>query len=164
MRFDPQRYASPGEVQSARVRRIFDYWRSKAIGGQIPRRTAIDPVELGDVLSCLLIVEIVNDRFRYRLVGTKVVSNLGVDFTGRYLDELLGPSHTIPWVGFYRQSFAERRPVMGKVTDPTESGDTFDYEFGLFPMSHGGTAIRQFIAIEDYFDFNLKSGALVGLL
>jgi len=159
-------WTDPKLSKSALVRALHDWWTSHCRPSGVPDRGDFDLPTHRLSLPNILLSEVEDEpfRIRYRLVGTKVVSNLGVDFTGRYLDELLGPSHTIPWVGFYRQSFAERRPVMGKVTDPTESGDTFDYEFGLFPMSHGGTAIRQFIAIEDYFDFNLKSGALVGLL
>jgi hypothetical protein len=52
---------------------------------------------------------------------------------------------------------------MGALTAPTRTGGTFTYEFGLFPIARGGDAVEQFIAVEDYFDFTLTSGALAGL-
>jgi len=160
-------WTDPKLSKSVLVRALHDWWMAHCRPCGVPDRGDFDLPEHRLLLPNILLgeVEVEPFRIRYRVVGTKIVSNLGVDFTGRYLDELLGPSHTIPWVDFYRRSFAERRPLMGSVTDPTASGSTFDYEFGLFPMTQGGgTAIRQFIALEDYFDFNLKSGALVGLL
>ena len=33
---------------------------------------------------------------------------------------------------------------------PTEQGDQFRYEFGIFPLTLGGEAVRQFISVEDY--------------
>ncbi len=92
-----------------------------------------------------------------------MVANLGIDFTGRYLDELIGSNFAVPWMDFYRQAYADRKPLMGALTEPTNSGSTFTYEFGLFPIARGGNAVAQFIALEDYFDFTLTSGALAGL-
>lgn len=160
-------WTDPNLSKSALVRALYDWWISHCRPCGVPDRADFDLATHRLLLPNIMLSEVEEEpfRIRYRLVGTKIVSNLGVDFTGRYLDELVEPSYAIPWGDFYRQSFAERRPVMGSVTDPTASGATFDYEFGLFPMTQGGgAAIKQFIALEDYFDFRLKSGALVGLL
>jgi hypothetical protein len=156
MRFDPQRYASPGEVQSARVQRIFDYWRSKAIGGQIPRRTAIDPVELGDVLSCLLIVEIVNDRFRYRLVGTEVAANAGGDFTGAFLDEQDFANRDF-YLACYRDVRARAEPIFGLDHWAYSDGRSGVAEFGMMPLALEGNAVAQVLTIEDTKEFDLVS-------
>jgi hypothetical protein len=40
--------------------------------------------------------------------------------------------------------------VLGEVVVPTLHGDLFRYEFGIFPLTKGGDAVAQFIAIEDY--------------
>jgi hypothetical protein len=86
-----------------------------------------------------------------------------MDFTGKYLDDLIGTDFSVPWTRYYRQSYEARRPLMGILTEPTKSGNTFTYEFGIFPISRGSDAVAQFIALEDYFDFTLMSGALAGL-
>ena len=153
MRFDPQRYASPGEVQSARVRRIFDYWRSKAIGGQVPRRAAIDPIELGDVLSCLLIVEIVNDRFRYRLVGTEVAANAGGDFTGAFLDEQDFANRDF-YLACYRDVRARGEPIFGLDHWAYSDGRSGVAEFGMMPLALEGNTVAQVLTIEDTKEFD----------
>ena len=44
--------------------------------------------------------------------------------------------------------------MLGLSSIRTTSGSIFTYEYGLFPLRKGGTAIDQFIAIEDYEDLN----------
>ena len=160
-------WTDPNLSKSALVRALHEWWTSHCRPCGLPDRSDFDLPAHRLLLPNILIAEVEEApfRIRFRLVGTKIVANLGVDFTGRYLEELLAPSYSIPWVDYYRTAYTDRRPVMGAVTDPTASGRTFDYEFGLFPMTHGGgTTIKQFVSIEDYFDFELRSGALIGLL
>ena len=153
-------------TKSKLVRRLYDWWIANPGAAGIPDRGSFDLIEHRLLMPNVMISDVETEpfRIRYRLVGTKTVANLGVDFTGRYLDELLLPGYAVPWMEYYRMSYAERRPRMGSITDPTASGSTFVYEFGLFPVTRGGgSEIKQFIALEDYFDFELRSGVLVGL-
>ncbi len=50
-----------------------------------------------------------------------------------------------------------RRPLLGDATVPAKAGGSFRYEFGIFPLTVGGTEVRQFVAIEDYFGFQFSS-------
>jgi hypothetical protein len=170
MRFDPRRYTAPDEVRSARVRFIRDYWRGKAEAtGPIPLRTAIDPTELAAALSCLLIVEIVGDRFRYRLVGTEVAANAGVDFTGRFLDELSFANRDF-YLGCYRDVRATAQPVFGLDHWAYSDGRTGVAEFAMFPLSFDGSAVAQVLTIEDTMELgpaellklNRETGASFG--
>jgi hypothetical protein len=159
-------WTDPERSKSAMVRTLHAWWSANPGAAGIPDRSSFDLVEHRLLMPNVMISDVATEpfRIRYRLVGTKVVANLGVDFTGRYLDELLLPGYEVPWMDWYRMSYAERRPRMGSITDPAASGSTFVYEFGLFPVTQGGgSEIRQFIALEDYFDFELRSGVLVGL-
>ena len=158
-------WTDPELAKSTLVRTLHEWWSASAGPVGIPDRGAFDLIEHRLLMPNVMISEVEPDpfRIRYRLVGTRVVANLGVDFTGRYLDELIGPDFQVPWMDYYRQAYAERRPLMGTLTEPTKSGNSFTYEFGLFPLARGGTEVKQFIALEDYFDFTLTSGALAGL-
>ena len=159
-------WTDPELTKSELVRQLYDWWSAGTGPAGITDRSAFDLIEHRLLMPNVMISDVETEpfRIRYRLVGTKVVANLGVDFTGRYLDELLVAGYAVPWMDYYRMAYAERRPRMGSVTDPTASGSTFVYEFGLFPVATGGgSEIRQFIALEDYFDFELRSGALAGL-
>ncbi len=160
-----QTWTDPEQTKSAQVRTLYDWWSANAGPSGIPKRDAFDVLEHRLLMPNVLISDVEPEpfRIRYRLVGTRIVHNLGVDFTGRYLDEFLGPNFTIPWSQFYRQAYTTRRPLMGAVTEPTRAGNTFTYEFGIFPVTRGDAAVEQFIALEDYFDFTLTSGALAGL-
>ena len=158
-------WTDPELAKSKLVRTLHGWWSANAGPAGIPDRSAFDLVEHRLLMPNVLISDVEVDpfRIRYRLVGTRVVNNLGVDFTGRYLDDLIGPDFSVPWLDYYRQAHDARRPLMGVLTEPTKSGSTFTYEFGLFPIARGGDAVAQFIALEDYFDFRLTSGALAGL-
>jgi hypothetical protein len=160
-----QTWTDPELAKSKLIRTLHDWWRAGSGSGGIPDRSAFDLVEHRLLMPNVLISDVETEpfRIRYRLVGTRVVNNLGMDFTGRYLDDLIGTDFSVPWTRYYRQSYEARRPLMGILTEPTKSGNTFTYEFGIFPISRGGDAVAQFIALEDYFDFTLTSGALAGL-
>ena len=146
------------------VRTLHDWWTSNCTAAGLPDRGAFDVFVHKDLMPNLLISDVEPEpfRIRYRLVGTKIVRNLGVEFTGRYLDEFLGTDHPMPWMDYYRTSYHERRPVLGEATEATATGGTFTYEFGIFPLARGGDgAVKQFFALEDYFDFELTSGSLL---
>lgn len=76
---------------------LLDYWRRKRKRGVLPGRKDIDPVDIRrDVLPDLYLMDVVparpRRRFRYRLVGTRMVEVAGVDHTGRYVDEFVDPA------------------------------------------------------------------------
>jgi len=149
MRFDPKRLASVDEIKSARVRRVTDYWRGKATDpGQIPLRRAIDPTELTGVLQCLILVEIVGDRFRYRLVGTEVALNAGSDFTGRFLDEQ-GFANRDFYLACYGDVRATAQPVFGLDHWAYPTGRSGVAEFAMLPLSFDGKTVAQILAVED---------------
>jgi hypothetical protein len=94
------------------------------------------------------------------LVGTKIAATTGFDFTGRYLDELIGAGSDTPWMEHYAAVRESRGPLLGSVTEATTNGGRFTYEFGIFPLTVGGTTVQQFVSIEDYFGFRFTSAEL----
>ena len=83
------------ELKSPRIHRLHGYWQHQRDkrGGKLPRRGDIAPDQIRDLLPNIMIVDVERDpmRFRYRLVGTRVVEYNGVEFTGRYLGEIGWP-------------------------------------------------------------------------
>jgi hypothetical protein len=128
-------------------------------GADIPDRSALQPGDIIKLLPFIFIAELEPDpfRIRYRLVGTKAAAVTGFDFTGRYLDEFQRAGAEVPWEDYYRAAVLSRRPVLGEATVPVQTGGSFRYEFGIFPLTLGGTEVRQFVALEDYFDFDFLS-------
>jgi len=95
------------EIPSPVIHRLYDYWRSKGGGeGRIPPRSAIEPLELVEILPNLALVEAVGPRFRYRLIGTRIVEFTGRDSTGKHFDELEFDRREPFWQRRYVKVFA----------------------------------------------------------
>jgi hypothetical protein len=149
--------------RSPMVRMLHAWWLAHRGAYGIPDRRDLDPAALRALLPNLFITDIEPQPFRvrYRLVGTKAVRTIGFDITGRYLDELLSATPEVPWIDYYKTVYDSRAPLLGAVEVSAQSGGTFAYEFGLFPLAQGGPAVAQIAAVEDYFDFDLTAAQLV---
>jgi hypothetical protein len=145
------------------VHALNTWWTSNREAGGLPERRSFDPAAFKTLMPNLVVVEVEHDpfRIRYRLVGTRVAQFTGFDFTGRYLDELIALGSTSEWQNQYAAACANRQPVFGAITEPTTSGGTFTFEFGLFPVSAGGATVGQFIAVEDYFGASITSAQVL---
>ena len=111
-------------------------------------RSSIDPTELASVLSCLILVEIVGERFRYRLVGTDVATNFGRDFTGHFLDEQNFANRDF-YLACYGDVRATAQPIFGLDHWAYSDGRSGVAEFAMLPLSFDGTTVSQVLAIED---------------
>lgn len=88
-------------------RAAFDYWNDLRGARDCPNRRDIRPEEVPrDALPHTVLIDVEDGpvrRYRYRLIGTRVVSYYGEDWTGRYFDEIAeGAFHTA-----VQQAFAE---------------------------------------------------------
>src|SRR5512147_2411273 len=83
------------QITSPRIHRLYSYWQSQRErrGQGLPQRADIAPDQIRDLLPNIMIVDVERDplRFRYRLVGTRVVEYNDLEFTGRYLGEIGWP-------------------------------------------------------------------------
>lgn len=62
---------------------LYNYWSAKRGDQPFPLRAAIDPAEMRALLPHLVLVQAVGrGQFRYRLTGTRVVSDFGREVTG----------------------------------------------------------------------------------
>jgi hypothetical protein len=144
---------------SPMVKQLHAWWMQHRAGEDIPDRSALLPEQFVPLLPNIMMtdIELSPFRVRYRLVGTRVVANAGFDFTGGYLDALEPDPAPVTWIQYYRMAVETRAPLMGSVQDRAAAGGSFNYEFGIFPLRRGGSAVAQCVAIEDYFGFQAKS-------
>lgn len=108
---DARKVAPEEAVPKNRHRALFDYWQSKCQGWELPSRADIDPSEIpAHVLPDISLVTVERYsgeklRYRFRLIGTNVVLNLGRDLTGFSFDQ-----------AFHREDYlASEQFVYGKV-------------------------------------------------
>lgn len=142
-----------------KIRQVHGWWLAKRGPRRLPDRADFDPAEMKALLPYLLIADFTLNPFRvrYRLAGTTVVELSGCQFAGRYLDELVPPDAEERWEDHYRLAYESASPVFGETTVPLLSGSGFfTYEFGIFPLSMGGDAVRQFLAVEDYGETEMR--------
>lgn len=139
------------QVTSARIRRLHAYWSGLCHGGKLPRRSELAPDAIKDLLPNLMIVDVERAplRFRYRLVGTKVVEYNGVEFTGRYLGEIGWPEEAELLAG-YAGVVESRSPIFGSLSWGLLDGGFGRCEFARLPLSEDGSEVSQILAIEDY--------------
>lgn len=147
-----ERYRSIDEVPSTRARRMFQYWTEKKGARQMPSRNDIDPGEIKDLLPNVILSRLEHAPFRvlYKLVGTRAVENAGMDYSGRYLDELDFVSEFgTDWPGTYRTIAASKEPLFGLCQIQFTDGVIKPYVVAMFPLSSDGSIVDQVLAIED---------------
>ncbi|HEY1384148.1 MAG TPA: PAS domain-containing protein [Dongiaceae bacterium] len=141
------------QITSPRIHRLFSYWqhRQQARVGKLPRRGDIAPDQIRDLLPNIMIVDVERDplRFRYRLVGTRVVEYNGFEFTGRYLGEIGWPEEQALFDS-YAEVVQACRPFFGALDWELVQGRIGRCEFARLPLSEDGETVSQILAIEDY--------------
>jgi hypothetical protein len=87
------------------------YWRAKRGSRSMPARRDIDPVEMPKLLPNLVLIDHVDDRYRFRLVGSELVYAYGRDYTGHYADEFFTGSRAKNIIEVYGIVQDARRPA-----------------------------------------------------
>lgn len=146
-----------GHIRSHKVHRLNSYWQTKRDGRVMPRREDIDPADLKELLPDLLLgdYEASPFRVRFRLVGTRLAEIHGLDFTGRYLDQLaFGLSDGFDWSDLNRRVFDGKAPLYGKGYRTASEGEGVGFEFGTFPLSDDGLIPNRWVGVEAYEPLN----------
>jgi hypothetical protein len=88
------------QLRRPMLRRLYEYWDDKRGAREFPGRPDIDPIEMRFALGNISLVDVLYEpmRFRYRLHGTIIAERVGIDMTGRFVDEIPEPA---------RRSFVE---------------------------------------------------------
>jgi hypothetical protein len=144
------------------LKKLLAYWLEKKGDRRAPSRADIDPLDIVPLLPHVVMIDVERDpqRFRYRLVGTEIVRQLGRDLTGRYLDELEHNPRVAAIAAEYARVAAWGAPVCAtweytredgrhiryeRLALPLSSdGETVDMLFGgtVFDQAHGGPSLR----------------------
>jgi hypothetical protein len=133
-------------ITDERLREGYAYWCREAVGGRLPRRADIDPVEIPHLLPHIRIVDVIEQgRFRHRLVGIETRQQHKSDPTGHFLDEVLSRASGQRIIEVYAECVRERRPIYveHEFVQPNGRG-IYRLSKALYtPLSEDGIAVNQ---------------------
>lgn len=135
------------DLSSSRLRKLHEYWTARRPGGRLAGRQHIDPLELGFIIGHLALVDVLRDplRFRYRLIGTHLVAQVGFDLTGRMLDEHPEPTFRRLAAQHYSH-VATTAQALALRSDAVMDGRIRRYEVLLLPLARDGATVDMILA------------------
>jgi hypothetical protein len=137
--------------------RFYELWTALRGNRAMPSRKDLDPLQIGtEFLPNLMLIDVLREprRYRYRLIGTHVVTASGEDRTGRMFEN----------VGFFKVHPVvveqyERVVDTGQPLHSLEpfmnfrSGSTYEVDRLLLPLSSDGRTVDMLVVL-----FHFKTG------
>jgi hypothetical protein len=126
---------------------LFRHWDAKREDRTMPARRDIDPCEMPvAVLPHVAIIDQVDGRFRYRLVGTGVARDLGSDLTGGWVGSYTSsPAYAVAVLAVYERVFASAHPLFTTGEHRTASGTIHSNSRLILPLSNDGENVNMVI-------------------
>lgn len=123
---------------------LYDYWKARRRGRRMPSRRDIDPVDLPRQLPNIMLIDVEQRplRFRYRLVGTRVVEASAEDRTGYYFDSVEFFALNPIIMTQYRQVLESGEPMFSLEPFKNFVNDTiYQVDRLILPLSAGGETV-----------------------
>ena len=135
---------------------LYDYWLAQRRGRRMPSRRDLDPVDLPRQLANLMLIDIEHRqlRYRYRLVGTRVVEASAEDRTGAYFDAVEFFAKNPVVMGQYKQVGDLGEPMFS--LEPFRNfinGTIYEVECLILPLSTDGEVVDMLLV-----HFSFKTG------
>lgn len=101
------------QIRRPMLRRVYEYWAAKRGDRAFPARADLDPLDLGFALGNITLIDVLYDplRFRYRLHGSVIVERVGIDLTGKLVDDVPEPERRAFILDNYRTVVETRQPL-----------------------------------------------------
>jgi len=155
--------ASPRAPQSYHAE-LYRYWDSRRGGRPMPSRADLDPAQIRGLLPHLTLIERVEGGFRYRLVGSKVVQDLGREMTGTMVgSHVTPPEYGRALCAIYVQVCDAGRPVFttGEYRSPSQLVHTVSRL--LLPLGpNGGPANMVLLSRASRYDRGIAATGWLG--
>ena len=92
---------------------LLAHWRSKCQAGRLPARGDFPPAELRPWIGLVSLLDVSEDprRFRWRLIGSRIVERTGRDRTGMWLDEIYSGAALRDFHRLFEKAVARREPL-----------------------------------------------------
>ena len=149
-----------GVLRGTSLEDCFAFWHQRRQANDVPRKAAIDPVDMPRyILPNLFIYQQMADgRFRCRLAGTEICRVFRHNPTGLYLDDLIVPSAVSSRQRLFSRVLEQRMPVVygGRLVHSEQSWVRFRRL--LLPVSSTGERADHVFGMVVFSDFERISG------
>jgi hypothetical protein len=126
---------------------LYRYWLAKRAGRNMPARRDLDPADIPALLPYMILVDKIDDQFRYRLVGTAVAQEFGHDATGSFVGSYLtAPESAAAALVTYERAFITAYPVFATGEFKTMSGAIDNMSMLTLPLSDDGTNVNMAVS------------------
>jgi hypothetical protein len=150
---------NPGETEARiaashpDIGQMVGYWRAKAGGRRMPRRSDIDPSEVKSFLPRITLIDVVPDerRFVYRLVGTEEVASRGSDPTGRSVTEAFFAASAEESLIYYEYVVRYAEPYCFRDDYYAPDGALEKQDVIFLPLSDDGQTVNMILLF--YYDY-----------
>ncbi|MEI6559075.1 MAG: PAS domain-containing protein [Rhodospirillaceae bacterium] len=148
----------PDDLASGRLISLRDYWRARRGTRPWPLRSDIDPVDIPALLPGVMLIDVETEpqRFRFRLVGTRMVEVFGQDPTGKYLDQPWHRRETASLLAPLRRTVASAGPAAVCGIVAWDNGASVDIEWLFLPLGNASGRVSMILAGADFFSQRLQ--------
>jgi len=136
------------DLHDPRLKRLYGYWRERCAGAEMPPRAAIDPLDFRYILGYVTLVDVepAPRRYRFRLDGSILAMLSGMDYTGKYLDQLGMPDYIAFIVASYDRVVDRRHPYAYRKEGAFDT-KSFDEETLILPLGSDGVVKNLMVAV-----------------
>jgi len=136
------------DLHDSRLQRLLAYWRQRAAAAGMPSRADIDPLDFRYILGYVTLVDVeaAPRRYRFRLDGSILAMLSGMDYTGKYLDQLGMPDYIDFITAGYDRVVASRQPYAYRKEGAFDT-KTFDEETLILPLGRDGAVEHLMVAV-----------------
>ncbi|HET8728945.1 MAG TPA: PAS domain-containing protein [Alphaproteobacteria bacterium] len=138
-----------------KLRQIYDRWRAMTPEDRLPGRQHLDPVQMGNLLPCICLLDIQREPFRvrFRLAGTNFRYALHREITGAWIDEVYADSPYCSDVIERYKGVAEKRLPSWRRGKPLLMVDAAfsEVESLVLPLARDGVTVDMLIMAAVYY-------------
>ncbi len=140
-------------------RQALDYWIRIRGERMMPSRADLDPLDIRRILPNVVLIDVSNDPldFRYRLIGTKIASQLNNDHTGKWMSEI---PHQRPPSKIWSSCatvVTEKIPMTTEVPYEGRNKDFSVSEDIVMPLSADGETVNMLFVVVDFFSRSVEN-------
>jgi hypothetical protein len=146
---------------------LYRYWCEKRGNRAMPARSDIEAGDICALLPYLTILDKVDGRYRYRLIGSAAAQEIGRDMTGGFVGSYVSsPESAAAMQAVCEHVFSTARPIFSSGEFRVKPGSTLNTSVLLLPLSDDGVAVNMVVCTliaRLSFDGQASSGWLEGI-